>query len=206
MQWQNWERDMIVVKIGGSVAEIAGKIFSELYETGESILVIPGGWIFAEKIRKMDVDDDSAHWMAIEAMNMYGYYLSKYADLVEPYDFDFQLRGVKILLPYTLLKRYDELPHSWDVTSDSIAVWIAEKINAEKIIKVTDVDGIVVDGGVVERIRAGDINFETCIDRFAPLLLERYGREMFICNGYGRGRVKDYIMKGIAFGTTVIGR
>ncbi len=197
---------MIVVKMGGSVAEVAGKIFHELYETGRDILVVPGGWVFAEKIREMEVDDDSAHWMAIEAMNLYGYYLSRYAGLIEPCDFDFHVDGVRIFLPYILLKRYDELPHSWDVTSDSIAVWVAEKINAERIVKVTNVDGIMKDGMVVERIKAGDIKFETCIDRFTPHLLEMYGRDMFICNGFARGRVKDYIMKGIAFGTTVIGR
>ncbi len=197
---------MIVVKIGGSVAEVAGEIFNELYETGRDVLVVPGGWIFAEKIRELNVDDDSAHWMAIEAMNIYGYYLSRYAELIEPHDFDFEIRGVRILLPYILLKKYDELPHSWDVTSDSITVWIAEKVDAGKIIKVTDVDGIVSGGRVLEKITAGDISFETCIDRFTPRLLEEYGREMFICNGFARGRVKDYIMKGIAFGTTVIGR
>ncbi len=197
---------MIVVKIGGSVVDVAERIFDELYETEKDILVVPGGWIFAEKIRKMNVDDDSAHWMAVEAMNMYGYYLSKYADLIEPHNFDFSFKGVRIILPYILMKKYDELPHSWDVTSDSIAVWIAEKIDAEEVIKVTDVDGIAIDGKVVERIKAKDIRFETCIDKFAPLLLERYGRNMFICNGFARGRVKDYIMKGIAFGTTVIGR
>ncbi len=197
---------MIVVKIGGSVAEVAGKIFDELKETEKDILVVPGGWIFAEKVREMDIDDDSAHWMAIEAMNMYGYYLSKHAELIEPHDLDFEIDGVKILLPYILLKKYDELPHSWNVTSDSIAVWVAEKIDAERVIKVTDVDGIVVNGRIVEQIKTKEINFETCIDRFAPVLLERYGRDMFICNGFAGGRVKDYIMKGIAFGTTVIGR
>ncbi len=197
---------MIVVKIGGSVVRVAKEVFDELNETGDNILVVPGGWIFAERIREMNVDDDSAHWMAIEAMNLYGYYLSKYAEVIEPQDLNFRVDGVKIILPYILLKRYDELPHSWDVTSDSIAVWIAEKMNAEKIIKVTDVDGIVVDGRVVQEIKAREINFETCIDRFTPVLLERYGRDMFICNGFARGRVKDYIMKGIAFGTTVIGR
>ena len=197
---------MIVAKIGGSVVEVAGEIFNELNETGEDILVVPGGWIFAEKVREMDLDDDSAHWMAVEAMNMYGYYLSKYAKVIEPHDFDFSFQGVRILLPYILMRRYDELPHSWDVTSDSISVWIAEKIDAEMIIKITDVDGIIVDERFVQETRAEDLNFETCIDRFAPILLKRYRRDMFICNGCVRGRVKDYIMKGIAFGTTVIGR
>ncbi len=197
---------MIVVKLGGSVAFYAGRIISELRETGRDVLIIPGGWRFADAVRQLSVGDDEAHWMAILGMNMYGYYLSRFARVIEPVDLDFDVDGVVVLLPYILLRRYDELPHSWDVTSDSIAVWVAEKMDAEKIVKVTDVDGIYLDGVLVERVNASELRGETCLDAYAPSLLIEYGRDMFICNGLVEGRVKDYIMKGRAKGTTVTGR
>ncbi|WP_456369584.1 amino acid kinase family protein [Geoglobus sp.] len=197
---------MIVVKLGGSVAFSAGKIIAELKETGKDILVIPGGWRFADAVRELNVDDDAAHWMAVLGMNMYGFYLSRFAETIEPEDFDFKPLGVRILLPYALLRKNDELPHSWDVTSDSIAVWVAEKVDAEMLVKVTDVDGIIKDGRLLERVRASELRRATCLDTFAPRLLAEYGRDMFICNGLVGGRVKDYIMKGRAKGTTVIGR
>ncbi len=36
-----------------------------------------------------------------------------------------------ILEPYNLLKKRDELPHSWSVTSDSIAAWVAIQVKAD---------------------------------------------------------------------------
>ncbi len=197
---------MIVVKLGGSVVENAKNIIEELKRCERDIVIVPGGWIFTEEVRRMNLDDDSAHWMAILGMNMYGYYLSRYADLIEPEEFDFNPDGVKILLPYILLKKNDELPHSWSVTSDSIAIWLAEKIDAESVVKITDVDGIILNGRLVEKINASDLKVKTCLDDFAPKLLLEYGRELFVCNGFRAGRVKDYIMKGRAKGTIVIGR
>ncbi|MBE8538686.1 uridylate kinase [Geoglobus acetivorans] len=197
---------MIVVKLGGSVSETAGRIIWELKNSGKNILIVPGGWIFADMVRKLETDDESAHWMAIAGMNVYGYYLSRYAEVIEPENFDFDVRGVRILLPYILLRKHDDLPHSWEVTSDSIAVWVAEKIGAEDIVKVTDVDGVYMDGRLVESIAASELSRETCVDSYSPKLLREYGRDMFICNGLVEGRVKDYIMKGEAKGTRIIGR
>ena len=37
-------------------------------------------------------------------------------------------QGVSILFPYRLLKTEDPLPHTWDVTSDTIAAWVAKQI------------------------------------------------------------------------------
>ncbi|NOY11952.1 MAG: uridylate kinase [Archaeoglobi archaeon] len=197
---------MIVVKLGGSVAFSAGRVIAELKETGKDVLIVPGGWRFADAVRELSLDGDEAHWMAVLGMNMYGFYLSRFAQVIEPESFDFEVDGVRVLLPYLLMRRNDELPHSWDVTSDSIAIWVAERTGAEEIVKVTDVDGIFVNGRLVERIRASEIEGQTCLDPYAPRLLQDYGRDMFICNGLAEGRVKDYIMKGRAKGTAVIGR
>lgn len=197
---------MIVVKIGGSVAENAKKIIKSLSETGKDILIIPGGWIFADVVRGLNLDEDTSHWMAIMSMNLYGLYLSRFAEMIEPVDFNFEVKGVKILLPYRILREFDELPHSWDVTSDSIAVWIGEKLGAKKIVKVTNVDGIIINGKLVREIEASRLDFQTCLDRYAPVLLKRFQREMFICNGLHVERIKNYITRGEALGTTVIGR
>jgi isopentenyl phosphate kinase len=37
-----------------------------------------------------------------------------------------------------------EIPHTWEVTSDTIAAYIAKALNAKELIKVTDVDGIYI--------------------------------------------------------------
>jgi aspartokinase-like uncharacterized kinase len=45
-------------------------------------------------------------------------------------------RLVPVLAPYQWLRRCDPLPHSWDVTSDSIAAWIADVTGASRLLLV----------------------------------------------------------------------
>lgn len=199
---------MIVVKLGGSVASNLKEIVSILQSLDEDILIIPGGWIFAELVRRLDVEDEKAHWMAILAMEQFGYYISNFGvETIKPEDFDIEFSGVRVLLPYELLINNDELPHSWDVTSDSIAIWIASKLGVKEVIKLTDVDGIILDGKLVERIEAEKlIGIKTCLDPYAPKLMVELSIDTFICNGLFANRVKDYIAKGRAKGTLVKGR
>ena len=200
---------MIVVKLGGSVASNVKEILSVLSSTGRDILIVPGGWIFADQIRKLGVEDEQAHWMAILAMEQFGYYISSFGvETIKPKDFeDIEFEGIRVLLPYELILRNDELPHSWDVTSDSIAIWIASKLGINNIVKLTNVDGIILNNRVVERVRASQlIGIQTCLDKYAPKLMVEYGMDTFICNGLFANRVKDYITKGRAKGTLVEGR
>jgi len=48
----------------------------------------------------------------------------------------FDLNQVPVLAPYAWLRRDDPLPHSWQVTSDSIAAWIARTIRARRLVLV----------------------------------------------------------------------
>ena len=45
-------------------------------------------------------------------------------------------RRIPVLAPYAWLRRADPLPHSWEVTSDSIAAWIARAIGASRLVLV----------------------------------------------------------------------
>ena len=195
----------MIVKVGGSVFKKAKEVLEEIKEAGKPCIIIPGGWVFADVVRLLNLDDDTAHWMALKAMDVYGIYLGSFAELIEPDDFNFEIDGVKVLLPYRLVRKYDELPHSWEVTSDSVAVWIAGKMGVKKVVKVTDVDGVFVNGELAERLDYGEVPKNSCIDNFAVKLAERYGIEIFVCNGFVRGRVKNYILRGGAVGT-LIGR
>ncbi|RLI87810.1 MAG: uridylate kinase [Archaeoglobales archaeon] len=196
---------MKVVKIGGSVAS---RIEGILEELSGDVLIIPGGWIFANAVRELDSErklpSSAAHWMCIAGMEMYGYYISslgvKTTEKLE------RVKGIKVLLPYCILKK-SELPQSWDVTSDSIAVWVASKLGVKEVIKITDVDGIFLNGRFIEKIRASElIGKKTCVDSFAPELMAKLGINMFVCNGLVEGRVKDYILRSQARGTLIEGR
>ena len=198
---------MIIVKLGGSLIQSAKRIVRDLKEytnsTGESILIVPGGSIFADTVRKVNPSQEAAHWMAILAMEQYGYYLAdgtdvKLTDRLENNNETF------ILLPYNLLKNNDELPHTWDVTSDTIAAWVALKLKA-RFIKLTDVDGIYLEGVLQDELKAKDlIGKETCIDAELPNFLMKNSMNCEIVNGNCPGRVVN-ALKGNIIGTLIKG-
>ena len=50
---------------------------------------------------------------------------------------------LNVLAPSAWLLRADPLPHSWDVTSDSIAAWFARALRARRLMLVKHVDGFI---------------------------------------------------------------
>ncbi len=198
---------MIIIKLGGSLIQNARRIVKDLKEytksTGESILIVPGGSIFADLVRKVNPSQEAAHWMAILAMEQYGYYLADGTD-VKLTDRLENTNETFILLPYNLLKNNDELPHTWDVTSDTIAAWVALKLKA-RFIKLTDVDGIYLDGLLRNELNAKElIGKETCVDTELPNFLMKYNMNCEIINGNCPGRVVN-ALKGNIIGTLIKG-
>jgi len=111
---------MFVLKLGGSLFDHAPVILRRVVESGADVLVVPGGGPFAGFIRDVDrahgLSADAAHWMAVLAMDQYAYYLHGKTG-IELTPLLVRKKGVRIILPYEVLRRQDELPHSWDVTS-----------------------------------------------------------------------------------------
>lgn len=161
-------------------------------------LIVPGGGSFADHIRSLDrafnLSPSTSHKMALLAMDQYGLFLSEFlssAVLMQKIDRVGKERYV-ILLPSQFIFKVSEkiLPHSWDVTSDSIACYIAAKIKASKFILVKDVDGIYDDFEaekkiLLHRVKAAEIkNRELkCVDKMLPELLVRYKMNCCIVNG-----------------------
>ncbi len=199
---------MIVVKLGGSLIHRARGIVKEMVdlsnESGETILIVPGGSVFADTVRKVNASDEASHWMAILAMEQYSYYIAdgSTAELVE--DTGIEDAGVYILKPYALLKRKDELPHTWDVTSDTIAAWVAHDLGA-RFIKLTDVDGIFIDGELKTEIKAEELEgIRTCVDNELPRFLMKNKMKCEILNGNCHGMLMN-TFKGNFSGTLIRG-
>jgi aspartokinase-like uncharacterized kinase len=138
-----------VVKIGGSLLRDPQRLHRVLdlvadARTDSALLVVPGGGPFADTVRAMDrrigLTDDAAHWMALLAMDQYAHLLRsrlRGATLVStPAAALAALRSgaLPVLAPYRWLRDADPLPHSWDVTSDSIAAWIAGALGAPRLV------------------------------------------------------------------------
>src|ERR1700690_1625123 len=86
-----------------------------------------------------------------------------------------------VLLPSNLMLREDPLENSWDVTSDSIAMFIASRLNVSRVLFVTDVDGIYTDdpkkhpeAKLIAQMTARELlglNIRTSVDKALPKLL-----------------------------------
>ncbi|MHA1195297.1 MAG: amino acid kinase family protein [Promethearchaeota archaeon] len=154
-----------IFKIGGSVlkdSESVNNVISQFHELMmqkilDLIIIVPGGGIFANFIRyadkKLKLGDDPSHWLAILAMNYNGMSLiKKYDKIFLTEDFDelkeFE-KGIILFLPFKYLYNNDVLPHSWDVTSDSITLYFANKLNLKSCYLIKDVNGIYGNKGVL---------------------------------------------------------
>ena len=138
-----------VIKIGGGLASEPGALDRVCRAVAASgcdhrILVVPGGGLFADTVREFDraigVSPDAAHWMSILAMDQYAHVLAERipgAALIEEPGALFQAlisSGVAVLAPSRWMRSADVLPHSWDVTSDSIAAFVAGALDAARLI------------------------------------------------------------------------
>ncbi|TFG03305.1 MAG: hypothetical protein EU539_12370 [Promethearchaeota archaeon] len=172
--------DVIIAKIGGKILEVPENLNSTIIQLKSllnehnkisKIILIPGGGSLANFIRyldkKINLGDDLAHWSAIYAMEFNGMKICKqipeikcnndFKNLVQFTEAE-NKQELCVFLPYKYLKKNDELAHSWDITSDSIAVYVAHKLNLNACFLIKNVDGIYLKNKsqVVKEIRTTD--------------------------------------------------
>jgi 5-(aminomethyl)-3-furanmethanol phosphate kinase len=141
----------IVVKVGGGILKEVEAFDAVLVAVRASarsrrLLIVPGGGPFADAVRAVDrqigLSDSAAHWMAVLAMDQYAHLIAaRLAGAVlvaEPREIAAALeaRSVPVFAPSRWLRAADPLPHSWDVTSDSIAAWVAGRVGARTLVLV----------------------------------------------------------------------
>jgi aspartokinase-like uncharacterized kinase len=218
----------VVVKIGGSLIKEAPELVERLVkefgsgnlkaagnthaggESPFSILIVPGGGLFANAVRAADekysLGADAAHWMAVLGMEQYAFYLWDKSRASATYMITDIPHGVSILFPYRLLKTEDPLPHTWEVTSDTIAAWVAKRTEA-RFVKVTDVDGILKEGKLIRKVSADSFtgNCASCIDPALPQFLLTNGINCLIVNGRYPERMIQAVYGEPAPGTLVKG-
>ena len=195
-----------IIKLGGSLLAKGRELLHFLSDYAEkhalSFVIIPGGGPFVEPIKKLSdgISYDTAHWMAVLAMHQYGLFLADgelEIPLVESIDGLKNAGHICIVLPYKTLKDDDCLPHTWDVTSDTIAAFIARKLGEKSFIKVTDVDGILDENGfLIKRINAKELigkGHKGCVDAELPRFLMQNKMSCVIVNGNVPERILDVI-------------
>lgn len=143
-----------MVKIGGGLLRDAGldglrRACTEVNEIASKrpVLVVPGGGPFADAVRAVDAQvglaDDVAHALALRAMDQFGVLLApllpaaeRLTDLVAP-------GALGMVVAAAAFAGRAEIPQSWAVTSDSLAVFAAATIGGEEAILLKPADGVL---------------------------------------------------------------
>jgi len=189
----------LVVKVGGSLFDRIVPLLEIFREAGRPVLIVPGGGKFADLVRRLDVSEDAAHWMAIAGMEQFAWYIASHgipvtSALVPPF-------GVTVLLPYCALREIDPLPHSWNVTSDTIAAWVAKELPADLLV-LKSVDGIYHRRRLLERVEDPSLVSDEVDPTFIRFVFE-HGLRARVVNGRHDDRVRRALRDEAVVGTLV---
>ena len=198
-----------VVKIGGSLfPDYAIELADQLKNTNS--LIILGGGEFTNLIRKYDsaqnFSSEVTHFTAIDCMDIIAKLVD---DKVDSTKLAFSIDEIikisdegftPIFIVSDFLKKEDPFVCSWDVTSDSIAAYVAHILNANLFI-VTNVNGIYTQepkesgSTFISKIDATTLlTFqESSVDVMLPSLLLEFGANCYVVNGKFPERVLSLI-------------
>lgn len=204
---------MWVVKLGGSLATSASiqQWLDVLACHGAgNVVLVPGGGPFANQVRAIQsvwqFDDRIAHRMALLAMEQYGWMLlGLRSDLIPVTGFE-QIESalnraqVPVWLPSRMALADRALPANWDVTSDSLAAWLALRLKAEHLILVKSAE---VDAGIVE---CRTLQANGVVDRAFSGFVRPGAFRAWICHGNDSELFRLALYSGVVAGTRVESR
>ena len=194
---------MWVVKIGGSLETASGlrpllALQADYGHTG--IIIVPGGGRFADRVRAgqrdTGMDDATAHCLAIRAMEQYGAVLCGMEPRLYPIGDINEISGIggkataPVWLPGNLFADDPGIPANWSVTSDSLALWFAGKVNAQALILVKPVPNKTND--------AQTLAATGYLDEYFPEMMKKTGLGTVACIGIDE---QDILQQALATGT-----
>jgi 5-(aminomethyl)-3-furanmethanol phosphate kinase len=211
---------LTVVKVGGGLGRGAGDdalraLCTTLGELGQRhpLLVVPGGAWFADVVRdadrRFDLPATTSHHMAVLGMQQFGWLLSELIPGAErSADVQAGAGRTTVLLPARL--PLDELPASWQVTSDSIAAWVASRAGAERLVLVKEVDGLFAGwppprGEPLPRLTVAELAAlrPGGVDAYLPTALENATFETWVISGRDPRRLTELLDRGTTVGTRI---
>ncbi|MBV2094968.1 MAG: amino acid kinase [Candidatus Thiodiazotropha sp.] len=138
---------MWVVKLGGSLfdSDHLSNWLALLAQAGSTVIV-PGGGPFADQVRRAQrrwrFDQSSAHNMALLAMEQFGRMVCGVQPGLRAAASRSQVAEVlargetPVWLPSAMVMAESAIEHSWEVTSDSLAVWLCGELGIGRLLLV----------------------------------------------------------------------
>lgn len=184
-----------VVKLGGSLyrSEQLTLWLEALAESG--VVVVPGGGPFADQVRMAQehwrFDDRTAHVMAILAMAQYGLMLAGLCPRLRAAS-DFRELSAMAEMGDSIvwvpeLSRLAEMDVrvSWNVTSDSLAAWLAGRLGARRLLLVKSAE---VPGGQIE---PAQLAAKGLVDQAFPGMIGGASYETWLCGPRDPSRLDE---------------
>jgi aspartokinase-like uncharacterized kinase len=132
----------VVVKLGGSVvrsSELAAWL-DAIAAAPRPIVVVPGGGALADEVRacqsRLGFGDRPAHRMALLAMDQLAWAVAGLRQGFAVGATEQELRAalelgaIAVWAPYALVAERSDIEASWRLTSDSLALWLAQRLGA----------------------------------------------------------------------------
>jgi 5-(aminomethyl)-3-furanmethanol phosphate kinase len=201
--------ELTVLKLGGSYAltdQLQGWL-EVIARAAGRVVVVPGGGPFANVVKaaqlQMKFDDCAAHHMALLAMAQYGcaiaslhsgFVLAQSANEIKA---GLQSARVPVWSPIPMALAAHELPASWEVSSDSLAVWLAERLCARRVVLIKRIDLSCGQAPIVDLVRRG------VVDPFLPRLLSKSTLETYIVGPKHHAALAAAMRNGLEAGIRV---
>ena len=174
---------LVVLKLGGSLlkcTDLADRLRSLIATLRpQRILIVVGGGDAADVVRdwsdRFSLSEEMAHWLAIRSLSLTRGLVKELLPECEEVEtpsaaaevWDGQQRPVLLKLESYLrqaeINQPSPLPHTWDVTSDSIAAWVATQWGAEQLILLKSIE--LPDGMDLEQAAAAGL-----VDGYFPII------------------------------------
>jgi aspartokinase-like uncharacterized kinase len=178
--------NLIIVKLGGShaFAKHLTAWLDVLASGAGRVVIVPGGGPFADAVRTaqpaMGFDDGAAHRMGLLAMEQFGCALAglrpslRVAESAATIRAALRSGAVPVWAPTRMALRAKDVPASWDVTSDSLAAWLAGVLGAKLLL-------LVKSGETPQApVRAADLAGRGVVDRCFPRFLAASGARAYL--------------------------
>src|SRR5262245_47296492 len=198
-----------VVKLGGSYADAADlqSWLAAIAAAAGYVVLVPGGGPFADAVRdaqrRMGFDDRVAHHMALTAMDQYGCALMSLgrnltrAASIETIQAAVDCGKIPVWSPAAMVPPAAEIPTSWDVTSDSLAAWLAGKIGAPRLLLVKRIRP------TGPPVRVSELMARSLVDAKFPEFLRASGAAAAIAGPADHAAAPAAIRSGALCGTPI---
>jgi 5-(aminomethyl)-3-furanmethanol phosphate kinase len=190
-----------IVKLGGSLAYTphTAAWLEALAAWGGPLILVPGGGPFADCVQTaqgaMGFNDMAAHRMALMAMGQFGIALAAYSEAFtlaasrDELDSALSAGTIPVWLPERMVLGASDVPACWEVTSDSLAAWLAWTYGARRLLLIKASD-LAAPGS------ARDLAADNIVDPFFPRFVAQCDAEVWLAGPASLAGAASILQRG----------